>query len=142
MRLALVVLLALLSPAFAAGESYRASVVRVVDGDTLVVRVPSWRRTPFEQMAVRISAIDTPESQMPPGKCALEVTRGHAASAFAKTLAAPGDKVTLIYHGPDKYFRIDADVRLKDGRDWAAVMIGAGLARPYDGGTKSSWCAP
>ena len=53
--------------------------------------------------------------------------------------------VTLHDIGPDKYFgRVVAQVhvKLKDGidTDVAQMMIAAGLGRPYNGGTRGSWC--
>ena len=97
-------------------SAYPATVVKVVDGDSVIVDVPAWAETPFHRMSIRVVGIDTPEKRRPPAKCAAEVRLGLAASAYARTLALP------------------------DGRDWGALMIAGGYARPYDGGRKSSWC--
>jgi endonuclease YncB( thermonuclease family) len=121
-------------------QSYPATVVRVDDGDTVVVSVPAWANTPFGQMPIRISGIDTPESSRAHAKCAHEITLGKAATIYAKTLAKPGDPVTLTYHGLDKYARIDGALTLKDGRDWAGIMLKQGFAAVYNGKTKQSWC--
>jgi hypothetical protein len=41
---------------------------------------------------------------------------------------------------PDKFAgRVDADV-IVDGRPIAAVLVAEGLARPYTGGARQSWC--
>jgi endonuclease YncB( thermonuclease family) len=117
-----------------------AVVLKVIDGDTLGVDVPAWAGTPFHEWSVRIAEIDTPEKARPPAKCRSEVALGQAASAFAKTLLKAGDRVVLVYTGHDKYFRLDGRVILPDGRDFAATMIAAGCAAPYDGGKKRSWC--
>lgn len=127
-------------PALAADQTYPATIVRAVDGDTVVVSVPAWAQTPFGTISVRIAGIDTPESRMPPAKCKAEVEAGKAASAYARGLVRPGDAVTLGFKGKDRYFRVDASVTLPDGRDWATVMLSTGFARPYAGGTKGSWC--
>ena len=139
---ALALACALAAPTAAAptGQTYTATVVRVVDGDSVVVAIPAWAATPFGTISVRIAGIDTPESRKPPAKCAAEVVLGKAASAFAKGLVKPGDAVVVTYQGLDKYARVDGALTLPDGRDWAAVMLGNGMARAYDGGTKSSWC--
>lgn len=137
-------ILALSSAAHAAevASPLTAQVDHVVDGDTLVVRVPAWAGTPVEVVSVRISGIDAPEREKPPGKCRAEVVLGKAAAVFAKTLTKPGDTVTLTYRGHDKYFRIDADVGLPDGRDWATVLLSSGNARAWSGaGAKPNWCA-
>jgi len=118
-----------------------AKVIRVVDGDSVVVEVESWKNTPFSIQSVRISGIDTPESRKPPGKCVAETKLGKKAQAFARTLAKPGDDVTFVFHSIDKYGgRIDADIILSDGRDWAHLMLSEGYAKSYDGGTKMTWC--
>ena len=133
---------ALVSPARStpAGQTYQATVVRVVDGDSVIVSVPAWAATPFETISVRVAGIDTPESRKPPAKCVAEVALGKAASAYAKELVKPGAAVVVTYRRLDKYARVDGGLTLPDGRDWATVMLGNGMARPYDGGTKSSWC--
>ena len=127
------------NPAFA-DQTYPATVVSVVDGDTVTVTVPAWAATPFARMKVRIAGIDTPESRKPLAKCKAEIALGKVAFAFGKTLAGPGDPVTLTYRGLDKYARIDGALTLADGRDWAAVMLSAGHAQPYAGKTKPRWC--
>ena len=38
-----------------------------------------------------------------------------------------------------KYFRLVAGVMV-DGRDLSDMLIGAGLARPYEGGHRRGWC--
>lgn len=134
------VLLLIAATAPASSQTYQATVVRVVDGDSVIVSVPAWAATPFGTMSVRISGIDTPESRKPPAKCKAEVALGKAASAYAKTLVQPGAPVVLTLKGWDKYFRLDGALTLPDGRDWGSVMLVGGYAAPYDGGKKRSWC--
>jgi micrococcal nuclease len=125
----------------AKAQSYTATLVRVIDGDTAVVSVPAWAATPFGMISVRIAGIDAPESRKPPAKCKAEVALGKAASAYARGLVTPGTAMLLTYRGFDKYGgRIDGALSLPDGRDWATVMLAAGMARPYAGGKKLSWC--
>jgi len=123
---------------------YQATVLKVVDGDTLRVTVVGWP-DPFTPIDVRVAGLDTPESRRPPAKAACEVALGEAAKSYAKALAAPGQTVRLTYVAGrnDKYRRLLADVTLPDGRDWAGVMIGAGYGRAYGldhSLTKSAWC--
>lgn len=123
---------------------YQATVVRVSDGDSLVVRVDGFP-APFDPVAVRVDDIDTPETRMPPAKSRCEAALGKQASAYARGLVRPGETVTVIYTlgKDDKYRRLLADVTLPDGRDWAEAMIEAGHARPYGGAhglTKRPWC--
>ncbi len=124
---------------------YQATVLKVVDGDTIRVEVKSWP-APFNPIDVRVKGIDTPEHSRPPAQTACEVPLGLAAATYAKGLAKPGDRVRLVYTlgDRDKYGgRILAAVRLADGRDWGATLISAGFARSYgsDGNLrKSPWC--
>lgn len=134
-------MLALTLAAALATIDYPATVVSVVDGDTLRVTVAGWP-APFDPVAVRVVGIDTPESRRPPAKCAGELRLGGEAKAFAKRLLRKGDQVVVHYTqgARDKYGRLLASVTLPDGSDFAGRQIAAGLARPYDGGRKSSWC--
>ena len=57
------------------------------------------------------------------------------------TFLVTGQTVTLTNLRHDKYGgRILGDVRLADGRDLAATLINANLARSYDGGARQGWC--
>ena len=54
---------------------------------------------------------------------------------------ALGGRVQRWDIGYGKYAgRITARVTLADGVDLGAALMSAGLARPYDGGTRGSWC--
>jgi micrococcal nuclease len=128
-------------PALAAEPvRYTGIVVSVTDGDSMRVRVPAFAATPWAVVSVRVAGIDTPEPLKSQAKCMDEVALGKAASAYAKTLAHPGDPVTIIFRGLDKYSRIDGDVLLPDGRDFGSLMLTSGNAFPYDGKTKRSYC--
>lgn len=47
--------------------------------------------------------------------------------------------ITMKLHGEDKYGRMLVSVTLADGRDLTAVMCELGVAKAYDGGTKTEW---
>jgi len=50
------------------------------------------------------------------------------------TLVQPGDQVTVVSHGWDKFGgRFDGEVTLADGRVFGQVMIANGHAKPYFG---------
>ena len=114
-----------------------ARVIRVIDGDTLEVEVRIW----FGQdvtVNVRVLGVDTPEMK---GKCPAEIEAAKKAGMFTWGLAPPGGLVQLHSVKPDKYAgRVDAIVELSNGRDLAAALIAAGLARPYAGDKRQSWC--
>jgi micrococcal nuclease len=102
------------------------AVVRVVDGDTVDVRLPEGR-----QERVRLIGMDTPETVDPrePVQCF-----GREASARAHALL-DGQTVGLERDPSqgerDRYGRLLAYLWLPDGRDFAQVMIGEGYAFEY-----------
>ncbi|NLG69768.1 MAG: nuclease-like protein [Firmicutes bacterium] len=109
-------------PSHAGSASLPATVVRVVDGDTLVVWADGREET------VRLIGVDTPETVHPtigaqPG--------GPEASAFTRRLLPPGTRVTLELdvQQRDRYGRMLAYVYLPDGRMLNAELLRTGLAQ-------------
>lgn len=114
------VLLFCLLPTANAGES--AIVVRVVDGDTLLVVYDG------VEEYVRLIGVDTPESRR--NKKAKKdaarlgvdieviIARGKLATKFVKGLLKPGDEVMLEFQGARRgyYKRLLCNVYLPDGR--------------------------
>lgn len=119
--------------------SVSATVVRILDGDTIAVRARIWLGQDVET-SVRVLGVDTPETG-PRAKCESERARGAAAKRRVAELLKPGARVTLAGVKPDKYAgRVLARVALPDGRDLAQLLIAEGLARPYAGGARGGWC--
>jgi micrococcal nuclease len=118
-----------------------ALIVGVVDGDTLKVRAYPWTHGLTVDTNVRIDGIDTPEVK---GHTSLacEALLGDTARKFA-TVEFLGRTVILIDVREDKYGdRVLASVVRDDGVDFATMMLGSGLARPYTGsGPKPVWCS-
>ena len=114
------------SPAIPA-NSFVASVVRVVDGDTFLAKVGGSGRA----LRVRVIGVDTPETVKPntPVRC-----YGPQASTFTKHLLAGGTQVRAS-HEPggdvDRYGRQLWDVWLPDGRFLESVLVASGAARAY-----------
>jgi micrococcal nuclease len=132
--------LASTSGAAAAAETlpgpYAAFVERVVDGDTLGVRVRLWLGQDLAVL-VRIRGVDAPEMR---GRCEDE-SEGARAAATALTRLTLGGAVVLTRIEGDKYFgRVVADVAVPDGGDVGAALVAGGYARPYDGRSRGSWC--
>lgn len=126
----------LLSFAVALG-AYSARITRVIDGDTVQGSVTIWVDQTVTT-SIRLRGVDTPELK---GACDSERAAAVKAKALVESLLPVGSVATLTNVGPDAYRgRIDADITLADGRMLAHVLIAEGLARPYDGGKKSSWC--
>ncbi|MCA1909178.1 MAG: thermonuclease family protein [Magnetospirillum sp.] len=116
-----------------------ARVIRVVDGDTVLVRARIWLGQDVET-SVRLSGIDTPEKR---GKCDAERQAAQQAETFTASRAAPDSVVSLHDVIADKYGkRVVARIVTGDGQDLGAALVAARLARPYDGGRKDGWCPP
>lgn len=114
-----------------------ATVLRVVDGDTIAVRASIWLGQEVETM-VRVAGVDTPELR---GKCQREKDLARQARQFVETLV--GEKVRLHDITHDKYgFRVLARVEAPQGSDLAAALISEGLGRPYGGKQRDGWCGP
>ncbi len=132
--------LLLVRPALAAGEvlpgPVMGQVLKVLDGDTMIVRARVWVGQDIE-IKVRISGIDAPEMR---GRCALERRRARAARDYLRARVKTGIvRLHLVQYG--KYAgRVLARVETEDGVDIGAEMIRAGMARTYGGGKRNSWC--
>ena len=113
----------------------QAKVERVVDGDTIEVRARIWLGQSLV-VRVRIDGIDTPELK---ARCEDERRRAEAARAFlAHRLEGADIKLSHVVY--DKYGgRVRADVT-DDSGDIARALLAAGLARPYHGERRQSWC--
>lgn len=113
-----------------------ARVIQVVDGDTLTVEARIWIDVRIFVKA-RIRGIDAPELR---GACDREKDMAaEAKAALAAIAEARLVHLSNIEH--DKYAgRVIADVATTAGTDLAGHMLAAGLARPYDGGTRGTWC--
>jgi len=101
-----------------------ATVVRVIDGDTIVVDIGDHRET------VRLIGIDTPETVRPdaPVEC-----YGPEASAHTKDLLAPGTPIRLERDAEarDDYGRLLAYVvRATDGLFVNRSLVEGGFAQP------------
>lgn len=114
-----------------------AVVDYVIDGDTFgaTVMVSDDINVPVR---VRISNIDAPELH---GKCASEIQMANDARRRLEQILPCGAMVELSEIKDDKYLgRIDAFVATDMINDVGAVMVSEHLARPYDGGRRTSWC--
>ncbi|MGB1547124.1 MAG: thermonuclease family protein [Alphaproteobacteria bacterium] len=113
-----------------------AYVLRVVDGDTLMVRARIWPGHHVETL-VRLKGVDAPELK---ARCAKERALANEARDFLEQRAA-GLPVWLsdIHFG--KYAgRVLARVAVDSGTDLGAQLLAVGLARTYVKGPRLSWC--
>lgn len=99
---------------------YPGVVVSVHDGDTLTIALDFGFGVTFTGASCRVYGINAPE---------LDTAAGKAALVFAQSLLRPGDPVSVLSHGWDKYGgRYDGEVRLASGDDLATAMLNAGHA--------------
>jgi len=106
------------------------------DGDTCYVLAPSLPES-LQKMSIRILGIDTPEIR---GECEQEKELALEGREVANNLFRNAEKIEFRGYKWDKYGgRILTEVYI-DGQNYAELLMMAGLARPYDGGTKTGWC--
>jgi len=125
------------------GVTYDAQILRVTDGDTVVIAAPFLPKPLKPELAIRVFGVDTPEKGHR-AQCDSEKVRGEAASAFTKNAinqaAAAGGKFQVTMYGWDKFGgRVLGDL-LINGQSLRAALIANGFAREYYGEAKQSWC--
>ncbi len=119
-------------------HSYPIQVIKVIDGDTISVRVPIWLGQ-MKEIDIRLKGVDTPEIQ---GRCHKEIQKAKKAKRFVKKWVK---RKTLYIKNiePDKYgSRVLADLyhRKSNPQYLSKLLLKKGLAKPYYGGQKLSWC--
>ena len=121
------------------GVTYDAKILRVNDGDTVVISAPFLPAPLKPELAIRIYGVDTPEKGFR-AQCPSEDQRGQAATAFTKNAVASTQKHQVTIYGWDKFGgRVLGDMIL-NGVSLRAELIRNGFAREYYGDAKQSWC--
>ena len=118
------------------GDVKVSRVTTIYDGDTFTATIDSWPGIVGKNISVRISGIDTPEMR---GKCEKEIELARMAKKKTVAMIRSAKIIELKQMRRDKYFRIDAVV-FADGRSIGQALISAGLAVPYHGDKKVTWC--
>lgn len=129
----------LLLPLTGYGETYPvfATTGYIFDGDTFAAHVKLENGISVS-LSIRILGIDTPEIH---GECESEIKAAFKARDKLVTLLPENSVVQLSDIKDDKYLgRIDANVKLSDGRDVGKIMLQEKLARKYTGGKRQKWC--
>ncbi len=121
------------------GVTYDAQILKVSDGDTIVIAAPFLPAPLKPQLAVRIYGVDTPEKGHR-AQCPSEAQRGEMATQFTKNMVAQGQKFQVTLYAWDKFGgRVLGDI-LVNGQSVRSGLIQNGLAREYYGEAKQSWC--
>jgi endonuclease YncB( thermonuclease family) len=139
----LALIIAIVVPAYAQkapqGVVYDAQIVRVNDGDTVVIAAPFLPQPLKPELAVRVYGVDTPEKGHR-AQCPSEDQRGQAATQFTKNAVNSAAKRQVVLYGWDKFGgRVLGDILL-NGQSLRAMLIQNGFAREYYGEAKQSWC--
>jgi endonuclease YncB( thermonuclease family) len=135
---ALPALLAWISAA-AAQEIVHWPIVEIYDGDTVYAEIPTLP-APLRRVGLRLAGIDAPELGRR-ARCAGEAALADRARAKLAQMLANG-AIAIKPIGWDKYGgRVDVEI-FAGGISVADRLVGAGLARRYDGnGKRAGWCA-
>jgi endonuclease YncB( thermonuclease family) len=119
--------------------TYDAQVLRVSDGDTIVIAATFLPAPLKPELAVRIYGVDTPEKGHR-AQCPQEDQRAQMASKWTTQLISQGGKIQVTLYAWDKFGgRVLGDI-LVNGQSVRAGLIANGLAREYYGDAKQSWC--
>lgn len=126
------VVLASCTAAPAAAPVASPPVLRVIDGDTLVINGET----------IRLANIDAPET-MPRSRCWAEARLSSEATFALEVEASTWAALppTIERDGQDRYGRTLATIRTTDGRDVGQMLIESGLAVPWTG-RRWDWCGP
>jgi endonuclease YncB( thermonuclease family) len=110
------------------GREYPATVLRVIDGDTVEVRIDLGFGLSLVE-PVRLAGIDAPEMSTPAGPLARRALTNFLPMSTAATLRTGAAE-------RDKYGRVLGDL-LVAGRSAGQEQLLRGHARPYDGGKRT-----
>ena len=125
-----------------ADANYLWPVTRVIDGDTVAVKVPGLPPE-LTEIRVRLRGVDTPEKGWR-AKCEEERVKGKAATDFTRMQidVAKRNDSQIVVRNPKwgKYGgRVIADLVL-DGKTLSDLLKKAGHGRPYSHGKRPNWC--
>ena len=121
------------------GVTYDATILRVIDGDTVAFQAPYLPDPLKKELSIRVFGVDTPEKGFR-AKCESEDAKGQAATKFTKESITGAKKLQIVLMDWDKYGgRVLGDV-LIDGQSLRNMLISKGYAREYYGEAKQSWC--
>ena len=111
---------------------YKAQVLKVVDGDTIVADIDVGFGFKTSKTKVRLNGIDAGEVH---SKDEEIKKKGEAARDWLKNLIE-GKEVYVESHGFDKYGRVLGKIFTLEGACCNEELVKSGLALAYDGGTK------
>ena len=114
-------------------------ITRVIDGDTVEIAVDFLPAPLPPKLSIRVMGIDTPE-KAPRAQCEAEAKKAVEATRFTKRAVAEATETEVYILKWDKYGGRVLGSVVFDGVSLSDSLISAGLARPYKGDAKQSWC--
>mgnify|MGYP006416111841 CR=1 FL=1 len=118
--------------------SYKAEVIRVIDGDSIEVRAHIWPGL-TQTVKLRLAGVNTPEKRGK-GISTCEKKAGQDATTFTQRWLKGAGMVTISEIRLGKYAGRVLGRVSKDGEYLGEALIKAGLAKPYSGGKRLPWC--
>ena len=115
-------------------------IIRVIDGDTILISAPFLPKELKQTLSIRINGIDTPEKGKK-AKCPYEENLSQQATAYVQEEIKNGKMIRVKLIKWDKYGgRVIGDVMI-NGISLAEKLIAANYAVKYNGkGKKKDWC--
>lgn len=117
---------------------YRATVVKVIDGDTVLLDVAIWPGL-VQRVSLRLAGVNTPEKRGR-GISDCEKKAGQAATTFTQRFLKDAGQVVISEVRLGKYAGRALGRLSSKGKDLGEALIQAGHAMRYDGGTRTAWC--
>lgn len=114
---------------------YRYDLVRVIDGDTVVVSVDLWPGL-HQQVSLRIDGVNTPEKRT---RQQCEKAAGEAATKFTEAYMRQLNCMVVDVRLGKFAGRALGDIDC-EGERLSNALITNGHARPYFGGKREPWC--
>lgn len=103
---------------------YNAQLNRVVDGDTMDVTLDFGLGVKMD-VRLRIKDFDAPETWRPK----TESEREHGKKATQRAIELLSGSFKVKAYGWAVYNRVEADIILEDGRDFASIMKSEGFSK-------------
>ena len=113
---------------------YRCKIVRVIDGDSILVDIDLGFNHWIHDESIRLFGVDCPECRSRDPK---EKAAGLAAKEFVKGLLHDGGTYTLTTKEKGKFGRYLGVIKLEDGTSINGELVKENLAVAYHGQNKS-----
>jgi endonuclease YncB( thermonuclease family) len=105
-------------------NTYHAEVIRVVDGDTMDMRIDMGLGMILEDR-IRVLGFNAPETFRPRN----EAERAHGKEATKRASELLQGHLTVVVSGRGSFGRVLARIILEDGTDFSETMISGGLEK-------------